>query len=145
MPERQPAPLLSDYSHHVTDNIRFADIDVQGHVNNVKFATFIETGRVTISRDPEQGFQVPGAGFALRRLEIDYLSEMKWPGQVTIATRIKRIGTSSITLAHGLFIGETCTATAESVLVLVDGKTHRPRPFPEDVAAKLRKAAESKS
>lgn len=144
MPERQPAPQLSDYSHRFTDNIRFADVDAQGHVNNVIFATFIETGRVTISRDPEQGFQVPGAGFALRKLTIDYLAEMKWPGQVTIATRIRRIGKSSLTLAHGLFVGNTCTATAESVMVLVDGKTRRPCPFPDDIAAKLRNAAEIK-
>lgn len=141
MQERRSAPLLSDYSHHVTDNIRFADVDVQGHVNNVKFATFVETGRVTISRDPVQGFQVPDATFALRKLTIEYLAEMKWPGQVTIATRIQRLGTSSLTLAHGLFVGDTCAATAESVLVLIDRQTHRPRPFPDDIAAKLRKAA----
>ena len=76
MPERPPAPQLSDYPHHMTDNIRFADLDVQNHVNNVAIATFFESGRVGFSRDPVHGFSVPGAGIALRRIEIDYLAEM---------------------------------------------------------------------
>ena len=138
MPERPPAPQLSDYPHHMIENIRFADLDVQNHVNNVAIATYFESGRVGFSRDPVLGFSVPGAGIALRRIEIDYLAQMTFPGQVTIATRVKRLGTTSLALDHALFVGETCTATAVSTLVLLDPKTHRPRPFPEDVAAKLR-------
>ena len=141
MSERPPAPQLSDYPHKMTDNIRFADLDVQNHVNNVAIATFFESGRVGFSRDPVQGFSVPGARIALRRIEIDYLAEMSFPGQVTIATRVKRLGTTSLALDHALFIGEKCTATAVSTLVLLDPKTHRPRPFPDDVAIKLRAAA----
>lgn len=140
MPERPPAPQLSDYPHKMTDNIRFADIDAQNHVNNVAIATFFETGRIGFSRDPLLGFSVP-AIIALRRIEIDYLAEMTFPGQVTIATRVKRIGTTSLALDHALFVGETCTAKAISTLVLLDPKTHRPRPFPDDVAVKLKAAA----
>jgi len=141
MPVRPPAPRLSDYPHQMTDNIRFADLDVQNHVNNVAIATVFETGRVGFSRDPVHGFSVPGAGIALRRIEIDYLAEMKFPGQVTIATRVKRLGTTSLALDHALFVGETCTATAVSTLVLLDPATKRPQPFPDDVAAKLKAAA----
>jgi acyl-CoA thioester hydrolase len=125
----------------MTDNIRFADLDVQNHVNNVAIATFFETGRVGFSRDPVHGFTVPGAGFALRRIEIDYLAEMRFPGQVIIATRVKRLGTTSLALDHALFVGEICAATAVSTIVLTDPKTKRPRPFPDDVAAKLKAAA----
>jgi acyl-CoA thioester hydrolase len=125
----------------MTDNIRFADLDVQNHVNNVAIATFFETGRVGFSRHPVHGFSIPGAGFALRRIEIDYLAEMNFPGVVTIATRVKRVGTTSLTLEHALFVGEKCTATAVSTLVLTDPSTRRSRPFPDDVAAKLKAAA----
>jgi acyl-CoA thioester hydrolase len=141
MPTRTPLPTLADFPHHMTDNIRFGDIDVQGHVNSVIFARFVESGRVGYSRDPVLGFSVPDAGFALRRIVIDYLAEMQFPGTVTIATRVQRIGTTSLIFEHALFIGGNCTAIAESVMVLMDRKTHRPRPFPEDIAAKLRNAA----
>jgi len=125
----------------MTDNIRFADLDVQNHVNNVAIATFFESGRVGYSRDPKLGFSVPEAVIALRRIEIDYLAEMTFPGQVTIATRVKRVGTTSLTFEHALFVGETCTAAAVSILVLLDPQTRRPRPFPSDIAAKLKAAA----
>ena len=42
MPERALPPKLADFPHHMTDNIRFGDIDSQGHVNNVIFARFVE-------------------------------------------------------------------------------------------------------
>ena len=141
MPERAPPPRLADFPHHMTENIRFGDVDIQGHVNSVIFAQFAESGRVGYSRDPKLGFSVPDAGFSLRRIVIDYLAEMHFPGTVTIATRVQRIGNSSLVLDHALFFGGTCCATAESVMVLVDRKTRRPRPFPDDVAAKLRAAA----
>ncbi|MGZ3408934.1 MAG: acyl-CoA thioesterase [Xanthobacteraceae bacterium] len=141
MPERALPPKLTDFPHHMTENIRFGDVDIQGHVNSVVFAQFVESGRVGYSRDPGLGFSVPDSGFALRRIVIDYLAEMHFPGKVTIATRVQRIGNSSLVLDHALFSGETCTATAESVMVLVDRKTRRSRPFPDDVAAKLRAAA----
>ena len=141
MPERPATPHLSDYPHQMTDNIRFADLDVQNHVNNVAVATFFESGRIGFSRDPVNGFQVPGAGIALRRIEIDYLAEMKFPGRVVIATRVKRIGTTSLALDHALFVGETCTATAVSTLVLLDPTTRRPMAFPAEVAAKLKTLA----
>ena len=140
MSERPPAPQLSDYPHQMTDNIRFADLDIQNHVNNVAIATYFESGRVWFARDPVHGFSVPDAGIALRRIEIDYLAQMTFPGQVTIATRVKRLGTTSLALDHALFVGEACTATAISTIVLLDPKTQRPRPFPDDVAAKLRAA-----
>jgi acyl-CoA thioester hydrolase len=145
MAERAPPPQLADFSHHMADNIRFADLDIQGHVNNVVFATFFETGRVGFSRDPVHGFSVPGAGIALRRIVIDYLAEMRFPGQVTIGTRVKRLGTTSLVLDHALFVEGTCTATGESTIVLLDSKTRRPKPFPEDVAAKLRAAEHRKA
>jgi acyl-CoA thioester hydrolase len=141
MPERTAPPRLADFPHHMTDNIRFGDIDMQGHVNNVTFARFVESGRVGYSHDPVLGFSVPDAGFAVRRVVIDYLAEMHFPGTVTIATRVQRIGTSSLVLDHALFFNEACTATAESVLVLIDRKNRRPRAFPAEVAAKLRAAA----
>ena len=142
MPPRPPPPQLADFPHHMTDNIRFADIDIQGHVNNAVIATFVESGRVGFSRDPVHGFKIPDAGFVLRRIVIDYLAEMLFPGQVTIATRVERMGTTSLTLGHALFVGTTCTATAESTMVLVDPATRRPRPFPDAIAKRLAATAQ---
>jgi acyl-CoA thioester hydrolase len=37
------------YPHWRTDVIRFADLDPLGHVNNVAYLTYIESGRVMFS------------------------------------------------------------------------------------------------
>jgi acyl-CoA thioester hydrolase len=139
MPERAPPPRLADFAHRTSDSIRFGDLDSQGHVNNSVIATYFESGRVAITR--EQGFMVPDAGFSLARLTIDFLRELNWPGRVEIGTRVKRLGRTSLVFDQAVFLGETCVAVAEATMVLVDRATRRPRPFPDDVAERLRAAA----
>jgi acyl-CoA thioester hydrolase len=41
------------------------------------------------------------------------------------------IGRSSFTLGHGLFRGESCVGTAETVMVLIDATTRRSTPLSE--------------
>ncbi len=43
-----PAPRLEDFPYRLTDNVRFADLDPNQHVNNAVYATYFETGRVTL-------------------------------------------------------------------------------------------------
>jgi acyl-CoA thioester hydrolase len=47
------APQLADYPHRVTEIIRYGDLDPQGHVNNAVFATYFESGRVAVFRQPD--------------------------------------------------------------------------------------------
>jgi acyl-CoA thioester hydrolase len=135
---RRPAPRRQDFPHWVTDTIRYGDLDRQNHVNNAVFSTYLETGRVLLQRGPENGLLVPDAEFALVRVTIDFRCELHWPGTVDIGTAIAHLGTSSLTFAQGIFQGDTCAASAESILVLLDAKTRRPRPYPDDVAARIR-------
>lgn len=135
---RREPPRLADFPHHVVQTIRFRDLDPQSHVNNAVFVTFLEAGRVVLLRDPRYGMWVPGATYVQARLVIDYLAELHWPGEVVIATAVARLGTSSLTLEQALFHGERCAAFALSTLVLVDAETRKPRPFPDELAARIR-------
>ena len=45
-------PRLEDFPYRLTDNVRFADLDPNQHVNNAVYATYFETGRVTLMKDP---------------------------------------------------------------------------------------------
>jgi acyl-CoA thioester hydrolase len=66
---------------------------------------------------------------ALRRVTIDYLAEIHYPGRVRIGSAISRVGNSSITILQELFLGELRFATAESVIVFMDRTTRRPAPM----------------
>jgi acyl-CoA thioester hydrolase len=133
--KRRPTPQIEHYPHRVTEIIRFGDIDAQGHVNNAVFATYFESGRVALFRKPDLGIGVPGATFVLVRQEIDFLRELHWPGNVTVATALAELGRSSFVMTQGIFHGEACAAAGRATLVMVDKETRRPKPLtPEAIA-----------
>lgn len=130
-------PTLDDYTAHSHDKLRYADTDRQGHVNNAVFATFLETGRVEILYDPKAPLAEDGAAFVIARLSLNFESEIRWPGEVSIGTRVARIGRSSVTLEQGIFQNNTCVARAETVIVQMDDATRRSRPLSADAVAHL--------
>ena len=114
------------YRHWCRDIIRFADLDAAGHVNNTAFATFFETGRVNFfadARGPEGRAYQPVLAV---RLTFELRSELFYPGQVDIATKVTRIGNSSLTLNQGLFEAGICAANAECIMVVVDPVERKP-------------------
>ena len=134
---RKPVPQLSDYPHRVRDIIRFADLDPQGHVNNAVFATYFETGRVAMFRDPDFGIGVENATFVLVRQEIDFLSELRWPGNVEIGTALAEHGRSSFVVLQTIFKGDVCAAAGRATLVMLDMTTRRARPLTPEALARL--------
>lgn len=134
---RKPTPILADYPHRVRDIVRYADLDPQGHVNNAVFATYFETGRVAMFRTPDLGIGVPNATFVLVRQEIDFLKEMRWPGEVEIGTALAELGRSSFTVMQTIFNDGVCAATGRATLVMMDTQTRRSRPLTDDAVAKL--------
>jgi Thioesterase-like superfamily len=74
----KPTPQLADYPHRITDNIRFGDLDPQGHVNQAVFLTYFESGRVAMFRNEDLGIGVPGLTFVMVRMEVDYMKELHW-------------------------------------------------------------------
>ena len=120
------------------DNIRFADLDSYGHLNNVAFATFAETGRVEFF-DKLRKFCVRGEGesWVIAKLTVNFLAAAYYPSTVTIGHVVTRIGNSSVELHQGLFVNGECFSTIESVLVWADTKAESSRPLPDDLRAEL--------
>ena len=120
----------ADFPHRIIETLRFADTDRNGHITSSVFAICCQSGRLALLSDPARGVTPPTSQFVLARLVLDYRREMHWPGSVEIATRIERIGRSSITLAQALFQNDRCVATAQSVAVLMDAISRRACPIP---------------
>ena len=114
------------------DTIRYADTDRQGHVNNAVFSTFLETGRVNILYG---GGGEPLAGddgeFVIANLQLEFRAELRWPGQVDIATRVASLGRASVQLEQGLFQDRRCAAFARTVIVQIDSLSRRSKPLSE--------------
>jgi hypothetical protein len=71
MSRSEPLPLDA-YPSRTSTDIRYADLDRQGHVNNAVFSTFSEIGRVAFLYDPERPLAPDGASFVIARLAIDF-------------------------------------------------------------------------
>lgn len=128
---------LTDFLIRTTDKVRYADTDRQGHVNNAVFATFMETGRVEILYAPDAPLAPPGTEWVIAHLSLDFLSELRWPGTVTIGTRVLSMGRSSVKLEQGVFQEGVCAATAQTTLVLIDSQARRSTPLPPHAVQRL--------
>jgi acyl-CoA thioester hydrolase len=136
VPREQP-PKLEDFPIRVSDIVRYRDMDRQQHVNNAVFSTYLESGRVGLIYDKENGLQVEGTTSVVARLEIDFLGELHWPGTVEIGTAIEEIGKRSYRFVAAVFHKEACVAIARTTMVLIDRETRRSRPLPPALIARL--------
>jgi acyl-CoA thioester hydrolase len=130
-------PNREMFCHWCQEVCRYGDTDRQGHVNNVVFATFCETGRVLFLRGGDTSLAPDGHEFVLARQTINFRRELLWGHVVDIGTAVTELGTSSFTTVQGLYRGADCVAFADSVIVLINTHTRRAVPLPPDIRAKL--------
>src|SRR5438874_13642825 len=126
-------PRLEDFPYRILDNVRFADLDPNHHVNNAIYATYFETGRVTLMKDHSSGLMPPGLGWIMVRLDIHFRAELRWPGTIEMGLGVTKFGRTSVTFDQVVFCEGNCVASAQSVSVLIedpqadaaDGGDHR--------------------
>ena len=128
---------LDHFPIRTYEKLRYADTDRQGHINNAVFATMFETGRVEILYDPQVPLASPNCAFVIVNLNVDFRSEINWPGQVDIGTRVSEVGRSSITLEQALFQNGRITATAKTVVVQMNEITRRSEPLNDAAIERL--------
>ncbi|MDX9807634.1 MAG: thioesterase family protein [Acholeplasma sp.] len=130
---------LEAFPYQTHDKVRYGDTDRQGHVNNIHFSEFLETGRVEILYHPEQPLHDDQCSFVIVQNNLSLLNEIHWPGIVNIGTGVVKLGKSSITFYQQLFQNDVVVAVAETVIVHVDNITHQSTPLNEHARAVLDK------
>jgi acyl-CoA thioester hydrolase len=126
-------PELEDFPYRLTDNVRFADLDPNQHVNNAVYATYFETGRVTLMKDPSFGLMPSGLAWIMVRLDIHFRAELKWPGLIEMGLGVSKFGRTSVTFDQVVFSQGRCVASSQSVSVLIDDISRRPVPLTDEV------------
>ncbi|TYC58706.1 acyl-CoA thioesterase [Rhodobacterales bacterium] len=128
---------LEQYPLFARDKLRYADTDRQGHVNNAVFATFLETGRTELVFQLELAEEA--ASFVIARLELDFIQEITWPGEVEIGTAVLETGRSSLKLLQTIFQNGKPVAKAVSVVVQVSNETRKSHPLSHKAQDLLKK------
>jgi acyl-CoA thioester hydrolase len=127
------APRLEDFPYRLTDNVRFADLDPNNHVNNAVYASYFETGRVTLMKDRSYGLMPPGFTWIMVRLDMHFRAELRWPGTIEMGLGVTKFGRTSVSFDQVVFSEGVCVASAQSVSVLLDETTRKPRQLTEEI------------
>ena len=88
-------PVLEDFPFRVTDNVRFADLDPNHHVNNAVYATYFETGRVMLMKDRSYGLMPQGLAWMMVRLDMHFRAQLRWPATVEMGLGLVKFGRTS--------------------------------------------------
>ena len=130
-------PRLEDFPYRLSDNVRFADLDPNQHVNNAVYATYFETGRVTLMKDRSYGLMPDGVTWIMARLDMHFRAELRWPGTIEMGLGVVKFGRTSVTFDQVVFSEGKCIASAQSVSVLLDEATRKPTPLTPEILAKF--------
>ena len=137
-PSRPDAtPRLEDFPYRLSDNVRFADLDPNQHVNNAVYATYFETGRVTLMKDRSYGLMPDGLGWIMVRIDIHFRAELHWPGQIELGLGVAKFGRTSVSFDQVVFSEGKCVASARAITVLIDEVTRKPVPLTPELKAKF--------
>ena len=135
-PLRQNAePRLEDFPYRITDNVRYADLDPNHHVNNAVYASYFETGRVTLMKDRSRGLMPDGLSWMMVRLDMHFREQLRWPAAIEMGLGLVKFGRTSVTFDQVVFSEGICVASAQSVSVLIDAESHKPMPLTSGIVA----------
>lgn len=126
-----------DYRHSLPIQIRFKDIDAQGHVNNSNHLTYFEVARVAYFKDViRQKIDWTKNGLILARIEIDYKSPILLEDEIFCFTKLSRMGNKSFTLDSSLVrktnAGEELCAEGKSVIVCYNYEINKTIEVPQE-------------
>ncbi len=120
-------------AHHTDVQMRFADTDALGHVNNGSFVLYAETARLQFLAD--LGTEV--GSLILAHLAIDFRRQVRFGERIVVDSWIERIGTSSVTIRHAIRAGDVVAAGVRSVVVSFDYEAQRARPWTDTMREAL--------
>jgi acyl-CoA thioester hydrolase len=124
--------------HRYDCHVRFSDVDVYGHVNNVKYFEYYQESRLAFlmslgRAEGEQGFSL-----VVARLDVDYKRPVLFrPEPYLVESRVSRIGTSSFDVSAEILDGETLLSRARATMVTFDQAAQRARPLTADERGRL--------
>ena len=106
--------------------VRFSDIDILGHVNNVAYFAYFEMARIhyfhpLLGKD----WDWLNEGVVLVQNDATYLHPITLHDKPVITVTVTDIGTKSFTLGYHVFVNDHICATGSSKLVCYDSNNQR--------------------
>lgn len=99
------SPSRSQFRHFTALPVRWGDMDMLGHINNVIFFRYIESARIAyfdalLDNDPSIW---GGEGPILAEIQCRFIQQLHYPAQLEMGTRTVKIGGRSLQLECVIF------------------------------------------
>jgi acyl-CoA thioester hydrolase len=126
----RPTPWEPEGAWREPVRVRFSDIDLLGHVNNVRYLDFVHEAAVDLMLDCFREAAVDGQmDTVIARTEIDYLGQLNLRTEpYDLWARVCEVGTTSVTFEVEIRDADRVMARGRMVEVSLDGDD-RPTPF----------------
>ncbi|MCO5259528.1 MAG: acyl-CoA thioesterase [Crocinitomicaceae bacterium] len=113
--------------------VRFADLDTMGHVNNTVYLSYFEYARVHYFNELlGLNWDWKKFGVLVARNEINYHLPVLLNDTPQVEILLDSIGAKSFTLAYEIKVNGKITTTGKSVLVCFDASSHQSIPVSEE-------------
>ena len=113
--------------------VRFSDTDALGHLNNTSYAAYAETARL----DFFARLGVSVNSIILAHLAIQYRRQIMLGDPVSVTTRIRSLGNTSITLEQDVVSRDQIAAEIRSIVVFFNYGAGNKRQVPPDLRARI--------
>ena len=125
---------MPDFHFYHPIEVRYGDLDPQGHVNNAKYMTYMEQARIAYLRHLglfTEGQSFMDIGIILADAQINFLAAIQFGQSVRVGVRASRLGNRSLTMEYCIEDAESGQelATGSSVLVAYDYRERRSIPI----------------
>ena len=133
---------MTDFRFHHPIEIRYGDLDPQGHVNNAKYLTYFEQARIyyliqlgLFNRD--QSFM--DVGIIIADIHITFQTPARYDDRIKIGVRTSKIGNKSMTVEQCVMNADTGEMLAAGTVILVtfDYREHKTISVPDEWRDKI--------
>ena len=115
-----------DDDGHYAVQVRFSDVDVYGHVNNVKYFEYLQESRIRWMAAVTRGLEMPPIHIVVAQTDVDYRRPILLRQEpYDLWTSLGRLGDKSLTLESEICDGDEVLARARVTTVFFDLEAQR--------------------
>jgi acyl-CoA thioester hydrolase len=133
---------MIDFRFYHPIEVRYGDLDPQGHVNNAKHLTYFEQARIAYWINmglftKDQSFME--LGVILADVHITYLAPIYFGQNIKVGVRVAKLGNKSMTWEQNIVDADTGRELTKGAVVVVayDYVTQKTIPVPQDWREKI--------
>lgn len=132
---------METYHYYHPIEVRYGDLDPQGHLNNAKYLTYMEQARIHYLQHLGlwDGKSFLDVGIILANVQVTFHTAIQFSHQVRVGVRVTRLGHKSLEMTYRLEEAQTSQefASGTTVLVAYDYRSFQTIPIPQNWREKI--------